>query len=71
MFTRKDRKIANQKVMIERRDILIKKQQEKITNLETLIATIDITASSNLYGTDGKPYLGKIRELVRDYQSIN
>ena len=71
MFTRKDRKIANQKAMIENRDIVIRKQQEKITNLETLLTTIDITASSNLYGTDGKPYLGKIRELVRDYQSLN
>ena len=71
MFTKKDKKIANQKAMIENRDIVIRKQQEKITNLETLLTTIDITASSNLYGTDGKPYLGKIRELVRDYQSLN
>ena len=71
MFTKKDRLIANENAMIHNRDVLISKQQEKIAELETLLRKINVIASSNLYGTDGKPYLGKIKELVRDYQSIN
>lgn len=71
MFTRKDRLIANKEAMIKNRNIVIRKQQEKITKLETLLTTIDVIASGNLYGTNGIPYLGKIKELVRDYQSIN
>lgn len=63
MFTKKDRLIANQEAMIKGRDIAIRKQQEKIAKLETLLRKINVIASSNLYGTDGKPYLGKIREL--------
>jgi hypothetical protein len=63
MFTRKDRKIANQKAKIENRDILIRNQQEKITRLESLLKDIEVIASSNLYGTDGKVYLRKIKEL--------
>ncbi len=63
MFTRKDRKIANQKAKIENRDILIRNQQEKITRLESLLKDIEIIASSNLYGTDGTAYLRKIKEL--------
>ena len=69
MFTKKDRKIANQNARIENRDILIERQQEKITKLEKTLREIKIIASSNLNGTDGTLYLGKIKELVRDYQS--
>ena len=63
MFTRKDRKIANQKVMIEHRDIVIKKQQEEIIALKSLVSRIRVLASCNSYGTDGSPYLRKILEL--------
>ena len=64
MFTKKDRKIANQKVMIKNRDKLIKGQEEKIAKLEATIMQVRVMASMNNYNHP-EIYLRKIKELVR------
>ena len=69
MFGKKDRKIANQKAMIKNRDKLILNQNKKIAKLEALLINVNTVCNSNLYNTNGIPYLNKIKELTRDYQS--
>lgn len=63
-MTRKDRKIANQKVMIDNRNKLIDYQTDKISQLEATIRQVRAIASSNNYGNP-EAYLRKINELVR------
>lgn len=84
MFTKKDRKIKNQAVMIRNRDILIgdmerqaqalyeenKKIRFELEESEELIKRIEILISSNKYNNE-KAVLDKIKELVNDYQSQN
>ena len=64
MFTKKDRQIANQKVMIKNRDKLIKEQEEKIAKLEATLRAVRAMASMNDYNQP-EIYLRKINELVR------
>ena len=64
MMTSKDRRIANQKVMIENRDKLIEHQENKIVKLEAIIRQVRTIASSNKYG-NAEAYLRKINELIR------
>lgn len=64
-MTRKDRRIANQKKMIEHRDKLIKNQIDRLSELEAVIRQISVLASSNKYG-NAEAYLRKINELVRN-----
>ena len=64
MFTKKDRRIANQAVMIKNRDKLIKGQEEKIAKLEATIMQVRAMASMNNYNHP-EIYLRKIKELVR------
>lgn len=64
MFTKKDRQIANQKVMIKNRDKLIKGQEEKIAKLEATIMQVRAMASMNNYNHP-EIYLRKINELAR------
>ena len=64
MFTKKDRQIANQKVMIKNRDKLIKGQEEKIAKLEATIMQVRAMASMNNYNHP-EIYLKRIKELVR------
>ena len=84
MFTKKDRKIKNQAVMIRNRDILIRDMEKQAQSLyeenkeirfeleesEELIKRIERLISSNKYNNE-KAVLGKIKELVSDYQSLN
>ena len=84
MFTKKDRKIKNQAVMIKNRDILIRDMERQAQSLyeenkdirfvleesEELIKRIERLISSNKYNNE-KAVLDKIKELVSDYQSIN
>ncbi len=70
MFTQKDRRIANQAVMIKNRDKLIKDQSNKISRLEAIIMQIGVMSSMNNYNHP-EIYLRKIKELVDDYQSNN
>lgn len=84
MFIRKDRKIRNQKAMIENRDILIKdmEEQTKVLHEENkdlrfeneeqrdLISRIERLVNSNKYNNE-KAVLSKIKELISDYQSQN
>ena len=84
MLTKKDRKILNQKSMIDNRDILIRDMEaqakvlyEENKNLrfeleesKELVKKIDRLVSSNKYNNE-KTCLNKIKELVRDYQSKN
>ena len=65
MLTKKGRKIRNQQAMILNRDRIINQQQEKLLKQESLLRDIYVIASSNLYGTDGTAYLGKIKELAK------
>lgn len=64
MLKNKDRKIANQKIMISNRDKLIKYQEEKIEKLEAKIMQIRVMSSMNKYNHP-EIYLRKINELVR------
>ncbi len=64
MFTKKDRKIANQKAMIDNRNKFIAKQEDKITTLETALRTIISTTEMNRYGYP-EVYLRKINELAK------
>ena len=64
-MTRKDRRIANQKKMIEHRDKLIKNQIDRLSELEAVLRQIRVLASSNKYG-NAEAYLRKINELVRN-----
>ena len=84
MFTKKDRKIKNQAVMIRNRDILIgdmerqaqalyeenKEIRFELEESKELIKRIEGLISSNKYNNE-KAVLDKIKELVSDYQSIN
>lgn len=84
MFTKKDRKIKNQAVMIRNRDILIGDMEKQAQALyeenkeirfefeesKELIKRIERLISSNKYNNE-KAVLDKIKELVSDYQSIN
>ena len=63
MFTKKDRQIANQKVMIKNRDKLIEKQSQRKANLEATIMQVRAMASMNNYNHP-EVYLRKIKELV-------
>lgn len=63
MFTKKDRRIANQAVMIKNRDKLIKGQEEKIAKLEATIMQVRVMASMNNYNHP-EVYLRKIKELA-------
>lgn len=69
-MTKKQRKIANQEVMIKNRDKLISnmsKQRHDLYNenklLKELLSNIYYMATSNTYGND-KAILGKIRETI-------
>ena len=64
MFSQKDRRIANQAVMIRNRDKLIKRQEEKIAELEATIMQVRVISSMNKYNQP-EIYLRKINELVR------
>lgn len=64
MFTQKDRRIANQAVMIKNRDKLIKNQSNKISKLEAIIMQVGVMSSMNNYNHP-EIYLRKINELVR------
>ena len=64
MLKNKDRKIANQKIMISNRDKLIKYQEEKIEKLEAKIMQIRVISGMNKYNHP-EIYLRKINELVR------
>lgn len=64
MFSQKDRRIANQAVMIRNRNELIKKQEEKIAKLEATIMQVRVISSMNKYNHP-EIYLRKINELVR------
>lgn len=84
MFTKKDRKIKNQAVMISNKDILIRDMERQAQSLyeenkeirfeleesKELIKRIEGLISSNKYNNE-KAVLDKIKELVSDYQSIN
>lgn len=84
MFTKKDRKIKNQAVMIRNRDILIRDMEKQAQALyeenkevryelelkDLLIERIERLISSNKYNNE-KAVLDKIKELVSDYQSLN
>lgn len=84
MFTKKDRKIKNQAVMISNRDILIRDMERQAQALyeenkdirfeleesKELIKRIEGLISSNKYNNE-KAVLDKIKELVSDYQSLN
>lgn len=75
---KKDRKIANQKAMIENRDKLIgdlqeqkdyykqmtREQRERLTKQDEVIESILRLASSNTYNND-KIVLSKIKELAK------
>lgn len=63
MFTKKDRRLANQAVMIKNRNKLIEGQVKRIAELEARLRSIKAIAESNAYG---KPevYLRKIKELT-------
>ena len=69
-MTRKNRRLANQEVMIKRRNEIIKHQTDKIVELETILSEIKVFASMNKYNHP-EIYLRKIKELVDDYQSNN
>lgn len=84
IFTKKDRKIANQKAMIENRDKLIKDLQARNemssksnaglrhANSEQTELLKQIAELSVTYPVDrSKECLDKIKELTRDYQSEN
>ena len=64
MFSQKDRRIANQAVMIRNRNELIKKKEEKIAKLEATIMQVRVISSMNKYNHP-EIYLRKINELVR------
>lgn len=64
MFSQKDRRIANQAVMIRNRNELIKRQEEKIVELEATIMQVRVMSSMNKYNHP-EIYLRKINELVR------
>lgn len=64
MFSQKDRRIANQAVMIRNRNELIKRQEEKIAELETTIMQVRVISNMNKYNHP-EIYLRKINELVR------
>lgn len=64
MFNQKDGRIANQAVMIRNRDKLIKRQEEKIAELEATIMQVRVMSSMNKYNHP-EIYLRKINELVR------
>lgn len=64
MFSQKDRRIANQAVMIRNRNELIKRQEEKIAKLEATIMQVRVISSMNKYNHP-EIYLRKINELVR------
>lgn len=64
MMTQKDRKIANQKVMIENREKLIEHQTKRIAKLEATLKQIKFIAESNHYN-NAEAYLRKINELAR------
>lgn len=84
MFTKKDRQIANQKIMIKHRDILIGDMEKQAQALhdenktlrfeleekEELIKRVERLVSSNMYNNE-KAILNKIKELVSDYHSQN
>jgi len=64
MMTQKDRKIANQRVMIRNRDKVIERQANKIAELESTIRSVRAITSMNNY-SHPEVYLRKIKELVR------
>lgn len=84
MFTRKDRKIANQEAMIKNRDDLIKDLQKRnkmasesnailrdeCSEQEELLKKIANLSVTHLVGRE-KESLRLIKELTRDYQSEN
>ena len=91
MFTKKDRTIKNQKIMIENRDDLIADLERKIElqkqeNLalykenkelrsenekqRKFASKIERLVNSNKYNNE-KVVLRKLKELVKDYLSIN
>lgn len=73
-MTRKDRKIANQKAMINNRDKLIKDLQEQANiqyeekkELEAKIVDLENNIEILVNNSNDT----KLKELVRDYQSQN
>ena len=61
----KDRKIANQNVMIKNRDKLIEHQTKRVAQLEATLKQIKAISSSNKYNHP-EIYLRKINELASD-----
>ena len=64
MMTQKDKRLANQRAMIRRRDEIIEQQINKIAKLESKLKQIEVFASMNKYNHP-EVYLRKIKELVR------
>ena len=63
MMTQKDKRLANQRAMIRRRDEIIEQQTNKIAKLESKLKQIEVFASMNKYNHP-EVYLRKIKELV-------
>ena len=77
MMTKKDRRIANQKVKIKNRDKLISSlsdQKHSLFNenkvLKNILGNVYYLATSNTYGND-KAILGKIREVIASPNTNN
>ena len=64
MFTKKDRRIANQEVMIKNRDKLIEYYKDKTEKLEAVIKEVKDLTEENNYNRP-EIYLKRIKELVR------
>lgn len=64
MFTKKDRRIANQEVKIKNRDKLIEYYKDKTEKLEAVIKEVKDLTEENNYNRP-EIYLKRIKELVR------
>ncbi len=64
MFTKKDRRIANQEVKIKNRDKLIEYYKDKTEKLEAVINEVKDLTEENNYNRP-EIYLKRIKELVR------
>lgn len=79
-MSRKDRRIANQKAMINNRDILIgdlqaenqilKEENKKGNEAITILEEVYKLTTCNKYNNEESVF-NKIKELVDDHQSIN
>ena len=76
-MTKKDKKIANQNVMIKNRDKLIttlSNQRHSLHNenkiLKEILSNVYYMATSNTYGND-RAILGKIKEVIASPNTNN